>query len=410
MKNSLISLALILAVLLSALNSYAADVNGQVLYQDNPDRPVNNVMVVLTNTDNNTFQTYTTGGNGYYEFTNVPNGNYILTGTTQLPGGGVTLLDAFLVFLHLNRLYPFTPMQTLAADVNGSGNVTWGDYQLILNHILKGHPFPVGPWTFEISSVSITNFKEGIPKGLGGTCSGDVGGTFVPTVNNAPAIPVATEGTINISKDEPFSTRIVAQNDFSIAGAGIIINYPSELIEVSSVEFKGSGFEYTIADGQVRLIWGDPNTTPINFAAGETLVTLHGTSLPSFKQGISASLSLDGNTSLISPENEEITNLKFTSPAIKYGNPSLKLSNFPNPFTSSTLLSIYTPEEGNATIEIYSANGQIVKNISVGTINAGTNQINLDGSQMAKGYYVCRLRLQTNEGELSNTLRILKAE
>jgi hypothetical protein len=410
MKNFVNSLTLILVLLFSTQFLQAAVVDGQVLYQDNPDRPVNNVMVVLRNLDNNELQTYTTGGNGYYVFNDVPNGNYILTGTTALPGGGVTLLDAFLVFLHLNRMYPFTPMQTLAADVNGSGNVTWGDYILILNHIRKGHPFPVGPWTFEISTFTISNFKDGVPNGLGGTCSGDVGGTFVPTVNNTPALPVAQEGSINVTNEEPFSTRILTQNDFTITGAGLIINYPSDLITIESVEFKGTDYEYTIDGGQVRLIWGDPNTAPIHFGTGETLITLHGISTPAFTQGITASLSLDGNTSLINPDNQEITNLKFASPVIKYGNPSLKLSNYPNPFTSSTRLNIYTPEAGNASVEIFSASGQMVKNISLGNMDAGSHEVDLDGSQLAKGYYVCRLHVQTSNGDLSNTIRILKAE
>jgi len=409
MKNFVTSFALLLALLFSAQTIQASVVSGQVLYQDNPDRPVNNVMVFLRNVDNNEIQSYTTGGNGFYEFNNVPNGNYILTGTTSLPGAGVTLLDAFLVFLHLNGMYPFNPMQTMAADVNGSGNVTWGDYILILNHIRKGQPFPVGPWAFEISTFTISNFKDGVPHGIGGTCSGDVGGTFVPTVNNTPALPVAQDGSINVTSEEPFSTRILAQDDFTITGAGLIINYPSDLITIESVEFKGTAYEYTIEGGQVRLIWGDPNTTPIHFGAGETLITLHGISTPAFTQGITASLSLNGNTSLINPSNQEITNLKFTSPVIKYGSPSLKLSNYPNPFTASTNLSIYTPEAGNASIEIFSASGQMVKTLSLGNMEAGSHEVDLDGSQLAKGYYVCRLHVQTSNGDLSNTIRILKA-
>ena len=205
-------------------------------------------------------------------------------------------------------------------------------------------------------------------------------------------------------------TRILTHSDLSIKSAGIIINYPSELLQIESIEFKGNDYEYNIEDGQIRLVWGDPNSDAINFSDGESLITIHALGTEAFKKGMSATLSLDGNTSLINTKNEESGNLSFASPVIKYGNPVLKVSNFPNPFTTSTKLSIYTPEEGYATIEVYSPIGQLVKTISVGQMNIGSHEINLDASQLAKGYYICKMRIQTESGELSNSIRILKAE
>jgi hypothetical protein len=410
MKRILNSLALILIALLSVQTLKAQDISGKVLYQGDTSRPVGNVQVILKNIDLNTTETYTTSTNGYYEFVNVANGNYTMTGKTALPGGGVTYYDAVLVFLNILGYYQFTPMQFMASDVNGTGTITWSDYNLIVNHILFGTPFPVGPWKFESAAFTISNFKDGVPHGLGGTCSGDVGGTFVPTVHNTPALPIAQEGILNVSAGESFTTRILTHSDLSITGAGIIINYPSELLSIESVEFEGSDYQYNIENGQVRLVWGDPNTSPLNFSAGETFVTIHGVATSAFEKGMTAALSLDGNTSLMNPSNQEVNNLKFGSPIIKYDNPSLKLSNYPNPFTTSTKLSIYTPEEGNATIEIYSANGQLVKNIQAGSIAVGYHEISLDASQLAKGYYMCKMRIQTGSSELNNTIRLLKAE
>jgi len=112
----------------------------------------------------------------------------------------------------------------------------------------------------------------------------------------------------------------------------------------------------------------------------------------------------------LSPSNKELTDLHFASPVLKYGNPSLKLTNYPNPFTTSTQLKIYTAEEGNADINVYSTSGQLVKNISLGRINAGYLEVNLDASQMNPGYYTCIIRIQTSTAELSKMIRILKAE
>jgi hypothetical protein len=410
MKKFINSFALLLILVLSVQSLNAQTVTGKVLYQDDTTRPINNVVVVLRNIDNNSFQTYTTGGDGYYEFTNVPNGNYFLKGTKSSVGAGVTMLDAYLVFLYINGLYNFTPIQFLGADVNGNGHVNMSDFRLIVNHILRNTPFPVGPWSFESKTFAVSYLKDGVPHGLGGTCSGDVGGAFVPTVNNTAALPVAQEGTINVTNGEPFTTRILTHSDLSIKSAGIIINYPSELLQIESIEFKGNDYEYNIEDGQIRLVWGDPNSDAINFSDGESLITIHAVGTEAFKKGMSATLTLDGNTSLVNTKSEESGNLSFASPVIKYGNPVLKVSNFPNPFTTSTKLSIYAPEEGYATIEVYSPIGQLVKNISVGQMNIGSHEIDLDASQLAKGYYICKMRIQTKSGELSNSIRILKAE
>jgi hypothetical protein len=52
----------------------------------------------------------------------------------------------------------------------------------------------------------------------------------------------------------------------------------------------------------------------------------------------------------------------------------------------------------------------MVKNIPIGKLNSGYQEVTLDASQLAKGYYVCKLRIQTPKGELTQTIRILKAD
>lgn len=412
MKNRFLFTALLLSTFITTQTSTAGDISGKVLYQGDINRPIGSVIVVLKNVDNNTTQTFKTENDGSYKFDNLSNGNYIVTGTTTLQGGGVTYYDATLVFLHLVGFYEFTPIQLLAADVNGSGNVNWGDYNQIVKYILKGTPFPAGPWKFEAAEIPVSNLKsaEFDPKTIGGTCSGDVGGAFVPQLRDIEALPIAQEGLIEVTKSEAFTTRILTQNELDITGAGVIINYPSELLQIESIEFKGVDYDYNIENGQIRLVWGNPDMAPAHFDAGETFLTIHGVSTSAFQTGMTASVSLDGNTSLMSTSNTEVANLKFASPLIKFGKPSLKFSNYPNPFTSSTKLSINLPEEGAATIEVYSTTGQLVKTISVGVMNAGQHEVDLDASQLAKGSYICKLRIQAKSSELTNTIRILKAK
>lgn len=412
MKNHFLFVALLLLATFTTQISNAQTVSGKVLYQGDISRPIGSVLVTLKNIENNTVKTYVTENDGSYSFSGLNSGDYVVTGTTSIAGGGVTYYDATMVFLHLVGFAEFTPMQLLAADVNGSGNVTWGDYTLIVRHILKGTAFPAGPWRFETATFPISNLKstDYNPKTIGGTCSGDVGGTFVPSRYNTPALPIAQEGTIEVSESAPFTTRIVTNTELTITGAGIIINYPSDLLAIESVEFKGVDYEYSIEDGQIRLVWGNPNMSPVEFGEGETFVTIHGVSTSAFKAGMTANVSLDGNTSLMSTANTEVTDLKLASPLIKFGKASLRMNNYPNPFINSTKLSIFSPEEGNATIEVYSTTGQLVKKISAGVINAGYHEFDIDASQLAKGNYICKLRIQSESTELTNTIRLLKAK
>src|SRR5665647_1822008 len=126
MKTKSIYLALVLLALISVKTSKAADIDGKVLYQGDIKRPIGSVVVTLKNIDNNTVQTYKTDNDGSYRFLNLPAGNYTVTGTTSIAGGGVTFYDAVMVFLNVIGYYQFTPMQFLAADVNANNKIEMG--------------------------------------------------------------------------------------------------------------------------------------------------------------------------------------------------------------------------------------------------------------------------------------------
>jgi hypothetical protein len=399
----------LILLLLSGQRLCAHDVTGSVLYKGDATRPISNASVCLLEGTTNNVLFCTTGSNGVYTFSGVPDGSYTLSATTSIQSGGVTMYDACLVFLNIFGFYQFTPMQFMASDVDGNQAINWTDFNLIISHVFSNAPFPVGPWRFETLTFTLSGLKDGVPHGIGGTCSGDVGGTFVPTVNTTPAMPVTQSGEVETSAGEPFTTRISVTNDMSISSAGIMVNFPNNLLTIESVDFKGEGFTYNIIDGQLRILWGDPDTKPIHFTAGETLLTIHGTSSSSFEKGMSASLTLDGNTSLINPETKEITNQKFTTPLIRSGVLRLTLNNFPNPFGDQTTFSLLAPASGKASLEIYSASGRNVRTLDLGMVNKGTREIRFDASDLETGTYIGRVTLQTETETLTTSIRLLKA-
>ena len=129
---------------------------GRVLYHNN--YPMSGVNAYLHQPNGTIIDTAITNNQGYYQFSNLNNGNYTITFSTNQTAGGIELNDAFLVMLKLMNMITFTPIQTLAADVNGSGTITWTDYFIILiGYLTQGNPFPIGPWVFESTPITIPN-------------------------------------------------------------------------------------------------------------------------------------------------------------------------------------------------------------------------------------------------------------
>ncbi len=402
MKNLLI----FLLVIAFSGAAWSATISGKVFYQGDSTRPVTNVIVLLKDVQNNSLATYTTGPTGYYQFLNVPAGTYSLKGTKQQPGGGVSILDATLVLLHVMGIYPFNDIQELAADVNGSGSVTLTDYMLIMNHILHNTPFPVGEWVFLSESITINNLKDSNPGGLVGSSSGDVGGVFVPGTRNLQAYPVALNGSMQVSRGQQFDVPLQTSAALSITGAGLIINVPSNLISVQSVDSPLSGFEYSIEGNQVRLVWNNATGTAEEIQGETALVTLHCIANTAFEEGMKTSFSLDGSTSLVDKNYTEIANAGLKIPLVECAKPSLTLSNYPNPFTSSTSLSYFLPEDGPVSVALFNQTGQKVSEYTPGNQVKGIHSLTIEGQGLNSGYYFCRV---TVTGK-SESIRILKVQ
>lgn len=401
MKNLL---SIMLAIFIGQIVQ-AGTVSGTCLYHGDSTRPINQAVVTLKNLESNQISTYITGPDGTYLFTNVPAGTYQIIGTKNSPGVGVNMIDATLVLFHIMGFYPFDEIQTLAADVTGNGTISLADYTLIVRHITRNTPFPVGEWVFLNEIIDVTDLKDSRPGGLTGSSSGDVGGVFVPGTRDLEAYPMAEAGALQVTANEPFTVCIQTNDALSLAGAGLFINYPAEMVTIESVEFPGEGFEYEIDGNQVSLTWNDMNGNTLNIDGGSSLITFHCTTKSSFAPGMNGKFSLNGNSCLVSNTLTEIKDAKLQAPTIEYTMPALKLSNYPNPFASSTTLAYYLPNSGNVNIAILDYNGRLIREYNLGELAQGYHTLTLEGSGMTPGSYFCKLSLA---GSTPQTIRLLK--
>jgi len=120
-----------------------------IKYHDEEGLPLAGVHVELYDLNNTLLQSTYTDDNGVYVFNDVENGTYKITHNYDAVYTNVNMGDATLIMLYLNGLYEFTPLEAIAADVDGDGEITWADYDfLMVDYGINGDPFPAGDWAF----------------------------------------------------------------------------------------------------------------------------------------------------------------------------------------------------------------------------------------------------------------------
>lgn len=382
--------------------------SGTVIYHDNADLPIGNVLVSIKDNLGNTVSSATTGPNGIYTFENIPYGSYVLTGSSTMPAGGVTLYDARLVFMHIisPSYFPFTPLQKLAADVDGNGTINMKDYFMILkNYLTDGEAFPIGDWVFPSQPFTLNGTKDAPPV-VTGSGSGDVGGVWVPTTRSQNVLMLDENASLSITANASFEVNLSSLNDLQLNGAGIVLNYSGELLTVEAATCKSDGYYVNITENQVRINWISTDGNAVAFKANEPIVTLTCRAKERFREGMTTQFQLDPVTSLVNQNDEELSSLKLSMPVIDREKASVHLFNYPNPFVGKTVINYGIPAEGNVQVQIFALSGQIIKMVNAGYQSAGNHTIDLDASDLKAGMYFYKLSV-TGASTFSQTKQMI---
>lgn len=402
MKKKLTGLLiLLLAVAFFSAQSYAqADINGTVLYHYKANKPIPSVNLSLVDASGVVVGTATTLLNGTYSFTNVPFGTYTLLATTNISSGGVTMGDAFLMFLNLCNLYTYTPIQALAADVDGDGTVTWDDYwTVVLGWFIQGYPFPAGPWTFQDVTFAHTGAKTNVPT-MGGSSSGDVNGTFVPSTRDVVAIQ-ATYTEKQAGND--FSVEIYAKDILETSAMGMVIEYPASMVNINNVTSPLGETNMAVENGQIRLNWISQSNSSVTLDPNTPVLVINA----------STNSTYDGSNIrfVINPESN-FSNLKGDQIDTRYSLPLITMQgnsligNYPNPFNGSTNIGFTLPADAKVNISLFNQQGQLVKVITNAAMDAGTHNINFDSDGLQAGIYYYTLKT-TGKVNLNETKQMI---
>lgn len=84
----------------------------------------------------------------------------------------------------------------------------------------------------------------------------------------------------------------------------------------------------------------------------------------------------------------------------------LNLSNYPNPFSSSTVISYYVPVDSKVSLKIYNGFGQAITTLFEGDKKAGNYTINYNGSKLTNGFYYCRLTAVSKSEQFVKSIKL----
>lgn len=370
----------ILALFSISSQSYALQpIKGSVTYHENSTKPIPYVQLGLYHVGSTEAIAITnTNPNGKYIFNNIPFGVYEIRAinTTTKPGGlemnDRLLLDSIVRGIYNNP----SEIQRLAADVNNDGNIDTTD--LVVWDANWATTSFTPDWVFEDLIVSHTGTKANEVPPMGGSSSGDVNGTFVPTTRTEQMVEVSYQKQ-HFTPD--FNIKIYANDLTSASAMGLVINYPSgvDIKNVTSQFSEITNLKITADQIIVTCI----NNLPISINSSEPVVVISGTINNQY----------DGNDIKFEIDSKSHFNLNGTNLYPSYSIPYLSVSgeylnnSFPNPASENTSISFNLPCDSKTSLNLYNQTGQLVKVLINEDMAAGLFTFNLPVQELKSGVY-----------------------
>jgi hypothetical protein len=363
---------------------------GTVNYHNDPGTPVPEVTIDLYDMNNTLMASTITNDYGEYEFDSIPNGSYYLVSATMLSPGQVTLQDAFLIMMHLFGVYDFTEYEFAAADVDGSGTITWSDYFIVLiNYILQGQPFPVGEWQFENVQIDFNARTMGSSDTatVWATGSGDLDGNWLPTGRSISLVPSITSESVTMNNE---ISKIPVTSSYSslISGFNLNIHYPSEMMIITGVEGPDGNLNYAIQDGMIKIIWMDESKNPGSHVYGDHLCNLLVNQKINASNHSSATMSIDDQGMILDANGLAIDGVEIQLPEIKISGSDTKIgaTAYPNPVCNQLNILIESEDQPGLLL-VFDLNGKLIRQTKL-DLSTGEHQIlTLETSELIPGSY-----------------------
>jgi photosystem II stability/assembly factor-like uncharacterized protein len=356
---------------------------GTVLYGNATDVGAKNVLVTI----NPGAQTVTTPAGGEFLFINIAQGSYILSAS-----------DALLVSNAFNGKITFSPIQTLAGDVNKDGRVNNTDALLIVRRFVGlDNSFAAGDWVF--TTANVTYSYASVTQNLQGLVTGDVNCSDSTAVLGLPkTLPIVTaisDGVLKVNPEKEFEVPVRVSATMSLGAVSLRFSYPSNLASFEGV--STGNFINNDVNGKIAIAWADLSggKQPINLNTGDVLLFLKFKPTANLKMGSQFSLTLDENSSELADKyGQVINNAKLSVPSVEVVAPTefVLYQNYPNPLNPVTVINYQLADGSLVTLKVYDVMGREVKILVNKSQEAGNHSVSFDASNCTSGVYFYQLR------------------
>jgi len=389
------------------------NLDGYVMYQNPPyNTELNGVTVKLRNPSTGTIvATTVTGPNmnlnpppphypgepGYFAFTNVPAGTYILESSFNGAWGGNNATDALIVQLYTVGQYTLTGLPLIVADVNqslGANPVTALDALYIkLRTIGMISSYPAGDWKFTSPSVTITG-PSLVAQDIWGLCVGDVNASYVPTgLKEASFLSSVNDGVQTVPVNGSFTYDLKSNSSADLGAMTLFMDYDQSLFEIENVNTSLEGLKYAIENGKVALAWSD--TKSLSVKNGETLLSLTMKAKEPLANATRIFNVLPGSEFSDTRANRfDNFELKMSDVVTPSG-AAFNMMNYPNPFRNTTTISYTLPESGKVHLVLTNMFGQTMKVLVDEMQNAGTYNVTVNpvDYNLTPGVYLYKIEV-----------------
>lgn len=390
-----------------------SEYRGTVRYIDDARTPVASVTVKLYDAFGNLVATDKTNGQGKYKFTNLPDGNYTVKFSGHIQGAKYDLRNANLISKNLWGYVQLTPLQKLAADVNGNGRVDWGDvYTLAVDYFLFGKRGSVGklvalPKQIQIGGYSLKG--SGDDDDIGG--SGDPDGVFLPTTKaRVENFEIKYLKGLNVQANESIEVPVYFNANAKLNGFAVSMNYAKTAMDFEQLNSNIDGIEFSNANGIIKATWQN-NSGITNIDVSKPLFTLKfSTANANDIKGLKG-ITFNQETQFIDANGSLIEDAQLSLPNLIGMDGANTLNNiYPNPIFNTAKINYSLSGNYKVNLNIYNTVGQLVttlvnKEQAAGTYEVEFNRANL---HLSAGSYIYRLECKGENPFVQSKIMIIR--
>jgi hypothetical protein len=199
------------------------------------------------------------------------------------------------------------------------------------------------------------------------------------------------------------STRLPAENDFTLDGIFVDVDFDSDLDLVTVHKFynmpvrilqnNGSGVYTDISKWAMPPgIAGEWIGIKADYLNADNLQDLF-----LLNKGFPSKMLFRNDTAVVG--------INLTSTVLPEG---IELSqNYPNPFNPSTVIRFTLKEAGRVKLSVHDVTGRLIKLLVQGQVPAGESEVTFDASGLAGGIYYYTLKASTGAGEVSVSRKMM---